>query len=94
MAYTEKDITLPTKGRKLYNDVKLKGKIIGTWEVGFNGCFFTPDAASELYGFEAKSIYSLKCQLLEQLNKPTQPPVRTNLPGDPPTGKKQDPDVF
>lgn len=24
----------------------------------------------------------------------TQPPVRTDLPGDPPTGKKQGPDVF
>lgn len=24
----------------------------------------------------------------------TQPPVRIDLPGDPPTGKKHDPDVF
>lgn len=75
--YTEKDISLSTKGRNDKNEVKLKRKLIGYWHVRIN--FLSWDACSyfeplsilieDLHEFDAGSIYALKTGLLKQLNK-------------------------
>lgn len=66
--YTEKDITLPTQGRNFRNLVKVKGNVVGVWQVSFvDTCF--KSAVDYLEDFEAKSIYGLKKELLNQLNK-------------------------
>lgn len=69
--YTEKDITLPTKGKRDKNVVKVKGKQVGWWIVTTD-CYFDPFPDSGLEDFDARSIVGLKIGLLSQLNKTLQ----------------------
>lgn len=65
-----------------------------------NGSWFTKslcgtEPGRRSYGWSptSKEVNCKKC-LDKRAKLDTQPPVRTDLPGDPPTGKKQEPDVF